>query len=238
MNLGATYCDRLVLLKEGRIVAQGAPADVLTAAHIADVYGARVWVRCHPTSGRPLVLALPEPLTDLHPAPPSEAPATRVHVICGGGTGAGLIVTLLRLGFDVTAGGLNSGDTDQEAAEMLGIPHARESPFTAMSEYTLAKAGALASDADVIVLTDVPIGPANIANLRIAAAQRELGKSVICLQPVSDSFGTRDFTGGAATIIWDKLVAGGVQIVPDPEGVVSALLALMSEPGLGKEHAP
>lgn len=39
LHLAAMWCDRLLLLKHGAIVADGAPADVLTAERIADVYG-------------------------------------------------------------------------------------------------------------------------------------------------------------------------------------------------------
>lgn len=39
LNLAAAYCDRLVLLAAGRVVASGAPAEVLTPDLIAQVYG-------------------------------------------------------------------------------------------------------------------------------------------------------------------------------------------------------
>lgn len=39
LNLAAMYCDRLVVLKDGRAVAEGTPDQVLTPALIAEVYG-------------------------------------------------------------------------------------------------------------------------------------------------------------------------------------------------------
>jgi iron complex transport system ATP-binding protein len=39
----ARYCDRLVLLHEGRIVGDGPPADVLTDEALASVYGITAW---------------------------------------------------------------------------------------------------------------------------------------------------------------------------------------------------
>jgi iron complex transport system ATP-binding protein len=39
LNLAARYCDHLVVLKAGRCVAEGAPADVLTPERLLDVYG-------------------------------------------------------------------------------------------------------------------------------------------------------------------------------------------------------
>jgi iron complex transport system ATP-binding protein len=38
LALAARFCRRLVLLDKGRIAAEGAPAEVLTAARLATVY--------------------------------------------------------------------------------------------------------------------------------------------------------------------------------------------------------
>jgi len=40
--LAARWCRRLVLLDKGRVVADGTPAEVLTAEHFARVYGVRI----------------------------------------------------------------------------------------------------------------------------------------------------------------------------------------------------
>ncbi|GAA3895165.1 ABC transporter ATP-binding protein [Streptomyces gulbargensis] len=53
LNLAALYCDRLVVLKEGRVVASGEPADVLTEELIADVYGVRAAVTRPDPAGPP-----------------------------------------------------------------------------------------------------------------------------------------------------------------------------------------
>jgi iron complex transport system ATP-binding protein len=47
LNLAAAYCDELVVLREGRVVAAGAPAKVLTEELVADVYGVRARIT-HP----------------------------------------------------------------------------------------------------------------------------------------------------------------------------------------------
>lgn len=44
LELAARYADRLLVLKEGKLVADGAPADVLTPACIADVFGMRAHI--------------------------------------------------------------------------------------------------------------------------------------------------------------------------------------------------
>jgi len=59
LNLAALYFPRLLLMREGRIVADGPPATVLTVEAIRDVYGAETVVERHPTHGVPQVLARP-----------------------------------------------------------------------------------------------------------------------------------------------------------------------------------
>ncbi len=53
LNLAAMFCDALLVLDGGRIVAAGAPADVLTVELIHDVYGVDARVAVDPTSGIP-----------------------------------------------------------------------------------------------------------------------------------------------------------------------------------------
>jgi iron complex transport system ATP-binding protein len=52
LDLAAAFCDHLVVLRAGRVVAAGAPAEVLTAALVADVYGVEASVGRHEASGR------------------------------------------------------------------------------------------------------------------------------------------------------------------------------------------
>jgi iron complex transport system ATP-binding protein len=39
LTMAARYCDRLLLMDRGRLVAAGAPGEVLTADRLRDVYG-------------------------------------------------------------------------------------------------------------------------------------------------------------------------------------------------------
>ena len=221
INLASAYCDALVLLHEGRIIAQGPPEEVVTAENLQDVYGARVWVRRHPASGRPLVLNLPE-LPDA--ADDVAVPrALRVHVICGGGTGTRLLLALHGRGYAVTVAGLNEGDTDAEAAQMLGIPFACEASFSLLSPDVLREAAHLAQSADVVVVSKVPFGRANLANLDAALALRRAGKPVVCLENPGAEFSARDFTGGAAGALWQELLASGAEVVATTEAALRLL---------------
>jgi len=55
LNMASRYCDRLVALSEGRILAQGEPAAVLTPAILAAAFGIRAEVYADPVTGSPVV---------------------------------------------------------------------------------------------------------------------------------------------------------------------------------------
>ncbi|MCX7912811.1 MAG: ABC transporter ATP-binding protein, partial [Dehalococcoidales bacterium] len=56
LNLAAQYCDRLILINQRRIHAQGTPAEVITEENMKEVYGAENCVYPHPVNGLPTVL--------------------------------------------------------------------------------------------------------------------------------------------------------------------------------------
>jgi len=58
LNLAAMYFERLIILKEGRIVADGTPQEVLTSRLIKEVFSVSVQVEQHP-SGVPHIVVLP-----------------------------------------------------------------------------------------------------------------------------------------------------------------------------------
>ncbi|MBI5160160.1 MAG: ABC transporter ATP-binding protein [Micrococcales bacterium] len=56
LGLAARYADDLVVLKEGRILAAGAPGEVLDAELVADAFGLDALVIPDPVTGTPLVV--------------------------------------------------------------------------------------------------------------------------------------------------------------------------------------
>ena len=59
LNLAAAYADRIAVLRRGRLVAAGAPADVLTGELLSDVFEHPILVTPHPVRPCPLVVPLP-----------------------------------------------------------------------------------------------------------------------------------------------------------------------------------
>lgn len=50
LNLAAQYCDRIYIMKDGHIVANGTPQEVITESMIQEIYGVKASVTIHPVT--------------------------------------------------------------------------------------------------------------------------------------------------------------------------------------------
>ncbi len=55
INLAADFADRVALLKEGKLLACGAPTEVMTGQSLGELFGTSLVVDAHPISGKPRV---------------------------------------------------------------------------------------------------------------------------------------------------------------------------------------
>lgn len=76
LNQAARYADHLVAMRRGRIVAEGAPADVVTEDLVRDVFGLECVVVPDPVTGSPLVVPGAPWAADARPQPSSEREVT------------------------------------------------------------------------------------------------------------------------------------------------------------------
>jgi iron complex transport system ATP-binding protein len=208
LNLASQYCDQLILLADGRVMAHGSPREVVDEGHIRAAYGADVQVRLHPTTGRPYV-------TLLSRLPVAAAPTrqTKVHLICGAGTGIELMRQLRQLGFAVSVGVVNVADSDQVEAEALDLPRVEEAPFSPIGEEAYRRNMEMARAAEVVIVTAAPFGRGNLANLEAAVRARGVGRRVLLIDepPVAG----RDFAEGEAIALQRQLVNAGAELCRD-----------------------
>ncbi len=216
LNLASQYCDRLVVMRDGREYARGTPQEVLTAAVLREVFGVGAIVTRHAVTERPHVIFLPSGMDT------GAAAGPRVHLICGGASGASLMRELLEAGCYVTAGALNIGDGDEEVGRSLEIRMALEAPFSRISEQAHRANLELLSRADAVVVTDLYVGPGNLLNLEAAREALWAGKRVLLFSP--RPIEERDYAGGAATELYRKLREEGAREVRE-RGELMALLS-------------
>ncbi|MBF6160613.1 ABC transporter ATP-binding protein [Nocardia cyriacigeorgica] len=58
LNLAIRYSDQLIVMREGRIIAKGAPADIIDAELLREVFGLEATVLEDPMSGRPMIVPI------------------------------------------------------------------------------------------------------------------------------------------------------------------------------------
>ena len=219
LNAASEYCDRLVLLASGRVLADGPPDRVLRSPQLRDAYGTDFHIAANPISARPLVLPTDPSLSG------QTSSAPRVHVISGGGTGARVLIELARMGCRISVGVLNRHDTDESAAKALGLEVIHEEPFSPISSSTIQEAADRARHADLVIVCGVPFGHGNIRNLEMAQTLAEMGLPVVLLDdpPIAE----RDFTGGVATGIWQTIAAHPRAVVVAPENLLGTVRRLL-----------
>jgi iron complex transport system ATP-binding protein len=163
LNLAARYCDRLALLAGGRVLAEGEPAAVLSRRHLDASYGVNAAVRRDVMLDRLSVTAI-QTTADLPGAP-------RVHVLGGGATAVPVLAHLYRLGAQLSIGPVEEHDPDALLARELGAEVLAWPSFQPLPEEAAMDAGILASLSQVVLATDVPLGP---NNQRLATIARTL----------------------------------------------------------------
>ncbi len=216
LNLASQYCDRLLLLAGGEIAAEGPPRQVVTEDRIRAAYGTDVQVRLHPSTGRPYVTLLSRlPIT----SPPTRR--TKLHLICGAGTGVRLMRHLHQLGFALSVGAVNVADSDQLEAEALDLRRVEEAPFSEITEEAHRRNCAMAREAEVVIVTGIPFGRGNIRNLEAAVQARGAARRVVLID--DPPIAARDFTDGEATDLQRQVVNAGAELCRDEDECLSRI---------------
>ena len=225
LNLASEFCHRLTVLDHGRLVADGAPSEVLQENILRDIYHCDVRIQQDSHTGSVIVV----PARRLTPPPSGER--LSVHVIAGGGSAGELLRRLCLCGSRVTCGVLNQGDTDARSGEALGIKLTLEKPFSPISVEAFERANQMAEDADVVILSEVPFGPGNLINIKIAEHALKRGSTVL----VNDrNLEQRDYSGhGEAVSEIRHLIRAGAVSWHQVNEVLTALSRVRNAPARG-----
>jgi iron complex transport system ATP-binding protein len=214
VNLAARYCSRIAMLSHGMLEAIGSPKEVLTPDIIQSVYGVDVVVRKDPFTDA--VYVVPHATAVI-----AHRHGTRVHVLCGGGTGGPIMKALLDRGYSVSAGVLNVLDSDFLNAEDLHIAAVPEAPFAPIGEGAHTENIRLIKDSVAVIVSPFPVGPGNLRNLEAARAALLSGKKVIIVAPEPGK--AIDFVDGKADIAIKDLIRSGAIPVKSMADLLSEL---------------
>lgn len=222
LNLAAQYCDRLIMIRDGRMVADGTPSQVLTPERIREVYGAEVVTACHPATGRTFLM----PVAHAGKSKWKDS-GLQVLVISGGGSGADLLHFLAARGVRLASGILATTDTDYLACQALKIPCIAVDPFSRIPDNAMEDFLAALETADRIVL---PVHPVGDGNLPVVRALRSIDPSRITIHlPEGRDFPSFDFCGGQAAAVLEGLIAAGAQFT----GKYDRILAFLQQDAAG-----
>ena len=214
INLAARYCDRIALLNQGRLEIIGSPSEVLTPEMIQSVYGVEVAVRRDPFTSS--IYVMPRTISTT-----VARHGTRVHLLCGGGSGGHLMKTLFDKGYSVSTGVLNVLDSDYEIANELHIPVVAEVPFAQVSDEAHVENLRLLNEASFVIVSPFPVGPGNFKNLEAAEKALDMGKRVVVITPSDPD--AIDFVGGKATAFVKNLISRGAYKVSTVEEALVAI---------------
>jgi iron complex transport system ATP-binding protein len=216
LNLAALYCDRLIMIQDGQLVADGTPAQVLTPEKVRQVYGAEVVTSCHPATGRTFLM----PVKTVN-GKGLSLKLLKVQVISGGGSSSDLLHFLKDKGLSLSAGILATTDTDYLTARALDIPCIPVLPFSRIPDHALEKLRGMLTQADRIILSVHPVGS---GNLPVLAELRNVDPALIIIHlPEDRDFASYDFTGGAASAALADLCAAGARHTSSYDGILGLL---------------
>jgi len=220
INLAAAYCDTIVLLNNGEIRAFGSPDAVLTKENLEEVFRITPYVGENPVTGTPFVFVMNEEKA-------IKADDQKVVLISGAGSGACLMKTLNRGGYQVRCGVLSEQDSDYQVAQSLGLEVISEPPFSRITLEHEEDLADLVSNSDRVIVTTREIGWGNFPNIKVL--ERIHAEKVILYLPEPGSH-IRDYTGGAATALLNHLTEQGA-VRAHTIGEVVSLLGMVPDSG-------
>lgn len=210
LKMAAKFCSRLILLAGGRVLADGAPAEVITEENLSEAYGLHSAVFTNKITGQLDIHTYEGAAASLRP---------QLHIIGGGGSACGIFRLLRENSFSVTGGVFHEGDSDADACEAFDVDSVLAKPFAVISSEQGAANRRKIAGADWTIVTNTYWGEQNLDNLQAAFVAERL----ILLEdtPVE----TRDYTAGRATALYRDLCRQPGTVVMTTESFAAAIVA-------------
>lgn len=172
VEIAVKVSDRVVLVKEGGGVVQGAPEEVLVSRAIPELYNVTS------ASFNSQLGSL-----ELHGSG-QQAPygqRKRVFVVGGMGCGAAVYRLLIKCGYAVSSGILYNNDIDACVATSLGVSSFLQPPAAAIESARLDLAFAELKECACVIDTGCDLNGVYKGNQLLLDAAEKLGKPLFCL---------------------------------------------------------
>ncbi|MBN1803188.1 MAG: ABC transporter ATP-binding protein, partial [Candidatus Lokiarchaeota archaeon] len=194
LNISAQFCDKLILMNEGRVIEFGDAKKVLTRENIKKIYGIDVIIKNNFYTNSINIIPVESKKNGEENLLKQELDSSikKIHVIGGGGSAIGFLHDLKN--YRVSLGVVNVFDDDYILAKNLGIQIIKEEPFSEISKESLNKLNEILNNVDLVILPNLPFGMGNLGNLK---ALNNFKKKIIIIEETPIEI--RDFTGGIAT---------------------------------------
>jgi iron complex transport system ATP-binding protein len=181
IDIAAKNCQTLVLVKNGKVLAQGKPEDIIgenTIGELYDIEGAAF-----------------DAVTGALEVCNEKAP--EVFVAAGAGTGPSVYRILSRLGYGIATGILQENDMDYRVASSMRLYRISEKPFEPISSATTERARKKMEEAQFIIDCGFPLGKFNQVNRLLLGEAVAQGFPVISLRGSAE---TAELWGEAANL--------------------------------------
>lgn len=218
INIATQYAERIILLKDGKVYADGLPEEVIIPKNIYNVFNAQVVIERNPYTNK---LFMTPHHNSHYEAKLNPENRKKIHIISGGGSGSYLFNVLTSEGHQLTTCILSSIDTDTKIAKKLSIPLIIEEPYIEFGEENKKLNLKYAKNSDCVVVSRVLFGKKNYLNLQAAFKALELNRKVFLID--SENISNRDYTGGIATALYEDLLGKGAINVKSEEELIMIL---------------
>ena len=220
LNLASQFFDFFILLSDKKVLSIGKPEEVITPDNLNTAYHTPVVVGRSPLHGKLVVTVLK------HWQPDKQGcrnAGQKVHVI-GGGEEAVPVLSLLRdAGFQLSVGPVTQQDSSHQFASYHRFPVVTLPPFSPISDEYYNRHLALIRKADFVIIPSIPFGYGNMRNLE--AVEEAISSRLRVLMLEEQPFSYRDYSGGKAGAVYERIKAKGALVLPDKETLLSVLEA-------------
>lgn len=219
LNLAARFCDRLLLLADGKPIATGTPEEVLAAERIESTYGVRTAVRRDPIHDAVRVSPLPER------TPPS---GVRIHVVGHGGAAGPLCRGLVDAGYEVSVGIVRQGGPDEDVARALDLSTIAFPPAAPVTDYMIDRHRRAVDNATITIVSPFHVGPTTRHLLQVAQTATRV---IVVDDP---PFVERNHDGPVSRRLWEDLTTRHPVVAPAEVPRIVAELLAEAHPNVGE----